>query len=47
MPTFSAPLAFPLRSAWDVPFGISDPAVGFIEAVAPASSIQTYLWRRQ
>uniref|UniRef100_A0A8C3CI32 Glucosylceramidase n=1 Tax=Cairina moschata TaxID=8855 RepID=A0A8C3CI32_CAIMO len=35
------------RSAWDVPFGISDPAVGFIEAVAPASSIQTYLWRRQ
>uniref|UniRef100_A0A8B9IBZ2 Glucosylceramidase n=1 Tax=Anser brachyrhynchus TaxID=132585 RepID=A0A8B9IBZ2_9AVES len=35
------------RSAWDVPFGISDPAVGFIEAVAPASSIQTYLWRQQ
>ncbi|XP_032060311.1 lysosomal acid glucosylceramidase-like isoform X1 [Aythya fuligula] len=35
------------RSAWDVSFGISDPAVGFIKAVAPASSIQTYLWRRQ
>ncbi|XP_025947319.1 glucosylceramidase-like isoform X3 [Apteryx rowi] len=35
------------RFPWDVPFGISDPAVGFIEAVAPANSIQTYLWQRQ
>uniref|UniRef100_A0A672UVE1 Glucosylceramidase n=1 Tax=Strigops habroptila TaxID=2489341 RepID=A0A672UVE1_STRHB len=35
------------RSGWDVPFGIQDPAVGFIETVAPANSIQTYLWRQQ
>uniref|UniRef100_A0A8V5H3F9 Glucosylceramidase n=1 Tax=Melopsittacus undulatus TaxID=13146 RepID=A0A8V5H3F9_MELUD len=35
------------RSGWDVSFGIQDPAVGFIEAVAPANSIQTYLWRQQ
>ncbi|KAM8986531.1 lysosomal acid glucosylceramidase-like isoform 2-T2 [Ara ararauna] len=35
------------RSAWHVPFGIQDPAVGFIEAVAPANSIQTYLWHQQ
>uniref|UniRef100_A0A674JQU5 Glucosylceramidase n=1 Tax=Terrapene triunguis TaxID=2587831 RepID=A0A674JQU5_9SAUR len=34
------------RYPTDVPFGISDPGVGFIEAVAPADSIQTYLWRR-
>ncbi|XP_069734862.1 lysosomal acid glucosylceramidase-like isoform X2 [Phaenicophaeus curvirostris] len=33
------------RSCQDVPFGIRDPAVGFIETVAPANSIQTYLWR--
>uniref|UniRef100_A0A663N5B3 Glucosylceramidase n=1 Tax=Athene cunicularia TaxID=194338 RepID=A0A663N5B3_ATHCN len=35
------------RLGWDVPFAIQDPAVGFIETVAPASSIQTYLWRQQ
>ncbi|XP_075032405.1 lysosomal acid glucosylceramidase-like [Calonectris borealis] len=35
------------RFGWDVPFGIQDPAVGFIETVAPANSIQTYLWRQQ
>ncbi|XP_068024979.1 lysosomal acid glucosylceramidase-like isoform X3 [Melanerpes formicivorus] len=35
------------RFGWDVPFGIQDPALGFIEAVAPANSIQTYLWRQQ
>ncbi|XP_005280735.1 lysosomal acid glucosylceramidase isoform X6 [Chrysemys picta bellii] len=35
------------RYSTDVPFGISDPGVGFMEAVAPADSIQTYLWRRQ
>ncbi|KAM9264324.1 uncharacterized protein RDI95_013371 [Morus bassanus] len=34
------------RFGWDVPFGIRDPAVGFIETVAPANSIQTYLWHR-
>ncbi|XP_009891455.1 PREDICTED: glucosylceramidase-like [Charadrius vociferus] len=33
------------RLGWEVPFGIQDPAVGFIDAVAPANSIQTYLWR--
>ncbi|XP_053133299.1 lysosomal acid glucosylceramidase-like [Hemicordylus capensis] len=30
----------------DIPFGISDPGVGYIEAVATADSIQTYLWKR-
>ncbi|XP_039558168.1 lysosomal acid glucosylceramidase-like isoform X4 [Passer montanus] len=35
------------RFGRDVPFGIQDPAMGFIEAVAPAHSIQTYLWRQQ
>ncbi|XP_074895678.1 lysosomal acid glucosylceramidase-like isoform X3 [Buteo buteo] len=35
------------RFGWDVPFGIRDPAVGFIKTVAPANSIQTYLWRQQ
>ncbi|XP_030147447.4 lysosomal acid glucosylceramidase-like [Taeniopygia guttata] len=35
------------RFGRDVPFGIQDPAVGFIETVAPAHSIQTYLWRQQ
>ncbi|XP_034648659.1 lysosomal acid glucosylceramidase [Trachemys scripta elegans] len=34
------------RYPTDMPFGISDPGVGFIDAVAPADSIQTYLWRR-
>ncbi|KAM9368391.1 uncharacterized protein LRP34_011600 [Phaethornis superciliosus] len=33
------------RFGWDVPFGIWDPAIGFIKTVAPANSIQTYLWR--
>ncbi|XP_064899084.1 lysosomal acid glucosylceramidase-like isoform X3 [Columba livia] len=35
------------RSSWDVLFGICDPSVGFIEAVSPANSIQTYLWQQQ
>ncbi|XP_048144480.1 lysosomal acid glucosylceramidase-like isoform X2 [Corvus hawaiiensis] len=35
------------RSGRDVPLGIRDPAMGFIETVAPAHSIQTYLWRQQ
>uniref|UniRef100_A0A8C8BDQ9 Glucosylceramidase n=1 Tax=Otus sunia TaxID=257818 RepID=A0A8C8BDQ9_9STRI len=35
------------RFGWDAPFAIQDPAVGFIETVAPANSIQTYLWRQQ
>ncbi|XP_058716246.1 lysosomal acid glucosylceramidase-like isoform X3 [Poecile atricapillus] len=35
------------RFSQDVPFGIRDPAMGFIETVAPAHSIQTYLWRQQ
>ncbi|KAM4755512.1 uncharacterized protein ACIQIH_019430 [Cyanocitta cristata] len=35
------------RSGRDVPFGIWDPAMGFIDTVAPAHSIQTYLWRQQ
>ncbi|XP_064355199.1 lysosomal acid glucosylceramidase [Dromaius novaehollandiae] len=34
------------RSLQNVTFGLAD-VVGLIEAVAPASSIQTYLWRRQ
>ncbi|XP_075763540.1 lysosomal acid glucosylceramidase-like [Pelodiscus sinensis] len=34
------------RYPTDLPFGISDPGLGFIQAVAPADSIQTYLWRR-
>ncbi|XP_014166229.1 lysosomal acid glucosylceramidase-like [Geospiza fortis] len=35
------------RFGRDVPFGIRDPAMGFIDTVAPAHSIQTYLWRQQ
>ncbi|XP_031949674.1 lysosomal acid glucosylceramidase-like isoform X6 [Corvus moneduloides] len=35
------------RSGRDVPLGIRDPVMGFIETVAPAHSIQTYLWRQQ
>ncbi|XP_061872264.1 lysosomal acid glucosylceramidase [Colius striatus] len=35
------------RFGWDVPFGIQDPTLGFIEAVAPANSIQTYLWSQK
>ncbi|RLV87493.1 hypothetical protein DV515_00015626 [Chloebia gouldiae] len=34
------------RSPMDVSFGISDPHVGFIEAVAPSDSIQTFLWKQ-
>ncbi|KAF2974837.1 hypothetical protein EK904_012004 [Melospiza melodia maxima] len=34
------------RSPTDVSFGISDPHVGFIEAVAPSDSIQTFLWKQ-
>nr|XP_003230068.2 PREDICTED: glucosylceramidase [Anolis carolinensis] len=34
------------RNPEDVPFCISDPDVGHIEAVATANSIQTYLWQR-
>ncbi|CAM5132289.1 unnamed protein product [Natator depressus] len=45
-PDRAAALVVLNRYPTDVPFGISDPGVGFIEAVAPADSIQTYLWRR-
>ncbi|XP_017583381.1 PREDICTED: glucosylceramidase isoform X2 [Corvus brachyrhynchos] len=34
------------RSPMDVSFGISDPRAGFIEAVAPGDSIQTFLWKQ-
>uniref|UniRef100_A0A8C9NGC9 Glucosylceramidase n=1 Tax=Serinus canaria TaxID=9135 RepID=A0A8C9NGC9_SERCA len=34
------------RSPMDVSFGVSDPHVGFIEAVAPSDSIQTFLWKQ-
>ncbi|ETE59934.1 Glucosylceramidase, partial [Ophiophagus hannah] len=34
------------RSPNDIPFGISDPGVGYIETIATADSIQTYLWQR-
>uniref|UniRef100_A0A8D2NU41 Glucosylceramidase n=2 Tax=Passeriformes TaxID=9126 RepID=A0A8D2NU41_ZOSLA len=33
-------------SPMDVSFGISDPRVGFIEAMAPNDSIQTFLWKQ-
>lgn len=36
----------PPRSPQDITFGLAD-TVGLIAAVAPANSIQTYLWRRQ
>ncbi|XP_043357690.1 lysosomal acid glucosylceramidase isoform X3 [Dermochelys coriacea] len=45
-PDSAAVLVVLNRYPTDMPFGISDPGVGFIEAVAPADSIQTYLWRR-
>uniref|UniRef100_A0A8C3NXG5 Glucosylceramidase n=1 Tax=Cyanoderma ruficeps TaxID=181631 RepID=A0A8C3NXG5_9PASS len=35
------------RFGRDVPFGIRDPAMGVIETVAPAHSIQTYLWQQE
>ncbi|XP_044540562.1 lysosomal acid glucosylceramidase-like [Gracilinanus agilis] len=34
-------------SSQDQPFTIADPAVGFMQTLAPANSIQTYLWKRQ
>ncbi|XP_074118302.1 lysosomal acid glucosylceramidase [Sminthopsis crassicaudata] len=34
-------------SSQDEPLTIADPAVGFIQTLAPAYSIQTYLWQRQ
>ncbi|XP_044304625.1 lysosomal acid glucosylceramidase-like isoform X1 [Varanus komodoensis] len=45
-PDGSAAVVVLNRSAQDVPFGIVDPDVGNIEAVATANSIQTYLWQR-
>uniref|UniRef100_A0A7M4E4W8 Glucosylceramidase n=1 Tax=Crocodylus porosus TaxID=8502 RepID=A0A7M4E4W8_CROPO len=35
------------RTPMDISFVISDPGIGFIEAKAPADSVQTYLWMRQ
>ncbi|XP_004714723.1 lysosomal acid glucosylceramidase [Echinops telfairi] len=35
------------RSSKDMPFTIEDPAVGFLQTMAPGNSIHTYLWRRQ
>ncbi|XP_006895862.1 PREDICTED: glucosylceramidase isoform X2 [Elephantulus edwardii] len=35
------------RSSKDVPLTIKDPAMGFLETMAPGYSIHTYLWRRQ
>ncbi|XP_042296938.1 lysosomal acid glucosylceramidase-like [Sceloporus undulatus] len=34
------------RSPQDIPLAISDPTMGYIEAVATANSIQTFLWQR-
>ncbi|KAJ6657020.1 hypothetical protein lerEdw1_003021 [Lerista edwardsae] len=45
-PDGSAAVIILNRSTKDVPFGISDPGVGYVSAVATANSIQTYLWRR-
>uniref|UniRef100_A0A8C8RJ00 Glucosylceramidase n=1 Tax=Pelusios castaneus TaxID=367368 RepID=A0A8C8RJ00_9SAUR len=45
-PDSAAVLVVLNRNPTDIPFEISDPGVGYIEAVAPADSIQTYLWRR-
>ncbi|XP_028566856.2 lysosomal acid glucosylceramidase-like [Podarcis muralis] len=33
------------KCIWNVPFSISDGQLGYIEDVAPANSIQTYLWK--
>ncbi|XP_006030991.1 glucosylceramidase-like [Alligator sinensis] len=35
------------RTPKDISFVISDPGIGFIDAKAPADSVQTYLWMRQ
>ncbi|XP_027726595.1 lysosomal acid glucosylceramidase isoform X2 [Vombatus ursinus] len=35
------------RSSQDELLTIADPAVGFMQTLAPADSIQTYLWQRQ
>ncbi|XP_070622696.1 lysosomal acid glucosylceramidase-like [Erythrolamprus reginae] len=45
-PDGSAAVVVLNRSPEDISFGISDPGVGYIEAVATADSIQTYLWQR-
>ncbi|KAL8184500.1 UNVERIFIED_CONTAM: hypothetical protein K2H54_018583 [Gekko kuhli] len=45
-PDGSAAVVVLNRSPKDVPFAISDPGVGYIQAVATADSIQTYLWKR-
>ncbi|XP_048338936.1 lysosomal acid glucosylceramidase-like [Sphaerodactylus townsendi] len=45
-PDGSAAVVVLNRSPKDVPFGITDPGVGYIPAVATADSIQTYLWKR-
>ncbi|XP_032094226.1 LOW QUALITY PROTEIN: lysosomal acid glucosylceramidase-like [Thamnophis elegans] len=45
-PDGSAAVVVLNRSPEDIAFGISDPGVGYIEAIATADSIQTYLWQR-
>nr|XP_028566705.1 lysosomal acid glucosylceramidase-like isoform X1 [Podarcis muralis] len=45
-PDGSAAVVVLNRSHKDVPFVISDPGVGHIEAVSTADSIQTYIWER-
>lgn len=42
--TFYLSLSF--RCGCDVAFSISDDRIGFLVDVAPADSIQTYLWYR-
>lgn len=39
-------LLSPRRSPQDITFGLAD-TVGLLAAVAPANSIQTYVWQRQ
>ncbi|XP_066465046.1 lysosomal acid glucosylceramidase [Eleutherodactylus coqui] len=45
-PDGSAAVVVLNRYSQDIHFSISDPSLGLIEAVSPANSIQTYLWRR-
>uniref|UniRef100_A0A8C5RKS3 Glucosylceramidase n=1 Tax=Laticauda laticaudata TaxID=8630 RepID=A0A8C5RKS3_LATLA len=45
-PDGSAAVVVLNRSPNDIAFGISDPGVGYIETIATADSIQTYLWQR-
>lgn len=45
-PDDSAVLVVLNRDSQDVAFSISDPSLGMIRTVAPADSIQTYVWRR-